>query len=127
MSAAIDHLAVPRMFGGAVNSAHVSRFHQWALTQTTAYPVVAGHTLPEPATPWAVSVLREQAARLVTALRIVCGGSVVATHGMYAQASDEFPIVLGTAALMSGFDPADEQRPTVFTRDDVHAVLRVYE
>jgi hypothetical protein len=49
------------------------------------------------------------------------------TLGRYAQASDEFPIVLGTSAGMFGFDPADEQRPTVFTRDDVHAVLRVYQ
>jgi hypothetical protein len=127
MSAAIDHLAVPRMSGGTVNSAHVSRFHQWALAQTTTHPVVAGHNPPEPATPSAFPALQEKAARLVTALRIVCGGSVVASRSMYAQASGEFPIVSGTSAIMSAFDPADEQRPTVLTRDDLNAVLRVHQ
>jgi hypothetical protein len=34
------------------------------------------------------------ASRLITALRIVCGGSAITTRLMYAQADSEFPIVL---------------------------------
>ncbi len=49
MSAAIDHLAVPRMSaGGGVNGARVSRFDQWALTTAGAYPVADGRPIAAP-------------------------------------------------------------------------------
>lgn len=39
VSAAIGYLAVPIAFAGGPNSVTVSRFHQWALTRCTSYPV----------------------------------------------------------------------------------------
>jgi hypothetical protein len=123
MSAAINNLAVPRIPGSSGNSAQVSYRDQWALTATRAYPVVAGHRQTTQAA--AFPTLDEPAARLITALRIVCGGSVVATRGMFAQADGEFPIVLGESAMMSRFDGADSDRPTILMSsalDDFYAM-----
>ncbi|MET8054639.1 hypothetical protein ABZU75_44410 [Streptosporangium sp. NPDC005286] len=111
MSAAIDHLAVPRMSGGSVNGARVSRFDQWALTVERSYPVTDGRSIAVSQPP-AFPTLYEPANTLIRALRIVCGGSVVATRSMFAQADDEFPIVLGVSAMLSAFDGADNDRPT---------------
>ena len=51
MSAAIDHLAVPRMPGGSLNVARVSRFDQWAIMTTRAYPVADGRPIATPQPP----------------------------------------------------------------------------
>ena len=75
MSAAIDHLTVPRMAGGSVNGVRVSHFDQWALMTTRAYPVAGDNPIAAPQSP-AFPTLYEPAISLITALRIVCGGSV---------------------------------------------------
>jgi hypothetical protein len=116
MSAAIDHLAVPRMSGGSVNGARVSRFDQWALMTARAYPVADGRPIESPRPP-AFPTLYEPAIALITALRIVCGGSVVSTRSMFAQADTEFPIVLGASAILTAFDSADNNRPTYLLTD----------
>lgn len=63
-----------------------------------AYPVADGGPIAAPQPP-AFPTLYEPANSLITALRIVCGGSVVATRSMFAQADDEFPIVQGVSAI----------------------------
>jgi hypothetical protein len=82
----------------SVNGARVSRFDQWALMTARAYPVADGGPIAAPQPP-AFPTLYEPANSLITALRIVCGGSVVATRSMFAQADDEFPIVQGVSAI----------------------------
>jgi hypothetical protein len=125
-SAAIDLLAVPRMSaGGGVNGARVSRFDQWALTATVAYPVADGDPIAAPQGP-AFPVLYEPATLLITALRIVCGGSVVVTRSMFAQADDEFPIVQGVSATLTAFDGADNDRPTYLLADALDAFRSAY-
>jgi hypothetical protein len=125
VSAAIDHLAVPRMPGAGVNSARVSRFDQWALTRSRTYPVADGSPIAAPQPP-AFPTLYEPATLLVTALRIVCGGSVVATRSMFAQADDEFPLVQGVSGIMNAFDRADNDRPTYLVTDALEAFRATY-
>lgn len=125
MSAAIDHLAVPRMSGGSVNGARVSRFDQWALMTARAYPVADGRPIDNPRPP-AFPTLYEPAIALITALRIVCGGSVVSTRSMFAQAHTEFPIVLGASAVLTAFDSADNDRPTYLLTDKLDDFRTTY-
>ncbi|MFY1696085.1 hypothetical protein [Solwaraspora sp. WMMA2101] len=126
MGFAIDQLAVPRMVGGSVNSVRISRFDQWALTITRTYPVVAGHGDHQaPAAP-AFPTLDGSARRVVTALRLVCGGSVVATRPLLAQSDDEFPIVPSYTAIHSAFDSADNERPTLLMTDGLGQFRAVY-
>ena len=125
MSAAIDHLAVPRMSGTGVNSVHVSRFDQWALMRSRTYPVADGSPIAAPQPP-AFPTLYEPATLLITALRVVCGGSVVATRSMFAQADGEFPIVQGVSAIMNAFDRADNDRPTYLMTDALDAFKGTY-
>jgi hypothetical protein len=126
MSAAIDHLAVPRTSpAGGVNGARVSRFDQWALTTTAAYPVADGSPIAAPQAP-VFPALYEPATLLITALRIVCGGSVVATRSMFAQADDEFPVVQGVSASLTAFDSADNGRPTVLSAAALDAFRATY-
>lgn len=125
MSAAINHLAVPRMFGGGVNGARVSRFDQWALMTTRAYPVADGRHIASPQ-PAAFPTLYDPAVALVTALRIVCGGSVVSTRSMFAQIDTEFPIALGASATLTAFDSADNDRPTYLLTDQLDAFRTTY-
>jgi hypothetical protein len=66
--------------------------------------------------------------RLVRALRIVCGGSVIATRSIHAQHDDDFPLDLGETAVLLALDTADLTRPTrLLRRDDVDAVREVYQ
>jgi hypothetical protein len=126
MGAAIDQLAVPRMVGGSVNGVRISRFDQWALTSARAYPVVARHGDSQAPTAPAFPTLDGPARRLVTALRLVCGGSVVTTRSMLAQSDDEFPIVPSYTAIHSAFDSADNERPTLLMTDALDQFRAAY-
>lgn len=126
LSTAINSNAVPRMDGGAVNSARVHRYDQWALMTTHEFPVAAGDQQVATPQPLAFPMLDEPAERLVTALRLVCGGSVVATRSMYEQADTEFPFVSGGSAVLSAFNGADNDRPTILQSDAVDTVRGTY-
>ena len=127
MSRAIQVLAVPAEFSGGPNSVQVSRFHQWAMTRERSYPVHTG-PLPEHPTAPDFPSLEEPAQRLVTALRIVCGGPVVATRPIHAQHDEDFPPTLDATAMRSEVVAADIDRPTMLLTDEqVAAVRAVYE
>jgi hypothetical protein len=126
LSAAINSNAVPRMDGGAVNNARVHRYDQWALMTAHEYPVVAGDHQGSTSQAPLLPVLDEPAARLVTGLRLVCGGSVVATRSMSAQADDEFPFVPSGTAILSAFTGADNDRPTILLPAAADAVRNTY-
>jgi hypothetical protein len=72
-------------------------------------------------------MLDEPATRLVTALRLVCGGSVVATRSLAAQADDEFPFVPSGTASLRAFSGADNDRPTVVQPENIEAVRTAYQ
>lgn len=127
MSAAIGYQAVPVTFAGGPNSVTVSRFHQWALIRCTSYPVCSSMDSPaQPAAPVFPSLV-EPASRLVTALRLVCGGSVTATRAIRRQPDDDFPQGLGPTASLSALPTFDEERPTILEREQVEAVSDVYK
>jgi hypothetical protein len=88
--------------------------------------VVAGSVgiVPPDAEPF--PTLAEPASRLITALRIVCAGSAITIRPMYAQADDEFPIVVGARAMLASFGAADITRPTRLMPDDADIVRAVY-
>jgi len=126
LSVAIYNNAVPRLDGGAVNNAHVHRYDQWALMTTHEYPVIAGDHQIDTPRPALFPVLDEPAARLVTALRLVCGGSGIATRSMFAQADDEFPFVPSGTAILTAFTGADNDRPTILLSTAADTVRNVY-
>lgn len=128
MSNAIDQLAAPRQWGGGGgNSVRVSRYDQWALVTSQAYLVAVGPgDDAQPPKAAAFPTLFEPGTRLVTALRIVCGGSVVATRPMFAQDDSEFPLVLNTQTMGNSFDSADYDRPTILVTDAVDHVQAMY-
>ncbi len=129
MSRAIQVLAVPAEFSGGPNSVQVSRFHQWAVTKEQSYPV-RSYKLGMPEHPQAPSFpsLEEPVQRLVTALRVVCGGSVVATRPIHMQHDDDFPRDVEGSAALPAVGLADVNRPTLLlTEDHVSTVRSVYE
>ncbi|MFB9235027.1 hypothetical protein ACFFWC_05680 [Plantactinospora siamensis] len=126
VSAAIGYLAVPIAFAGGPNSVTVSRFHQWALTRCTSYPVYSDMEVPAQPTAPESGALVEPASRLVTALRLVCGGSVTATRAIRCPPDDDFPQGLGPTASLSALPTFDEDRPTILGREQVEAVREVY-
>jgi hypothetical protein len=63
---------------------------------------------------------------LVTALRIVCGGSVVSTRSILAQDESEFPFVRSSSAMMTAFNSADNGRPTHLMSDALDVFLAAY-
>ncbi|WP_222947239.1 hypothetical protein [Micromonospora aurantiaca (nom. illeg.)] len=126
MSAAIGYHAVPINFAGGPNSVTVSRFHQWALARCTSYPVCSSMDVPAQPTAPEFPSLVEPASRLVTALRLVCGGSVTATRAIRCQPDNDFPQGLGPTASLSALPAFDEERPTILGREQVEAVREVY-
>jgi hypothetical protein len=128
MSRTIQVLAAPAEFGGGPNSVQVSRFHQWAVTKEQSYPVRSykQEMLEQPQAPSFPS-LEVPAQRLVTALRVVCGGSVVATRPIHMQHDEDFPRDVEGSAALSSAGLADVRRPTLLLTDEhVDAVLNVY-
>ncbi len=129
MSQAIQMLAVPAEFSNGPNSVQVSRFHQWAVTKEQSYPVRSyKQGMPEhPQAPGFPS-LEEPAQRLVTALRVVCGGSVVSTRAIHAPHDDGFPFGVEASAVLLVVGVADVNRPTLLLTDQhLDAVRSVYE
>jgi len=128
MSRAIRVRAVPAEFSGGPNSVQVSRFHQWAVTREQSYPVHSyKQGIPEHPQAPSFPSLEDPVQKLVTALRVVCGGSVVATRPIHAQHDDDFPRDVEGAALPA-VGAADVNRSTLLLTDEhVDAVRSVYK
>lgn len=129
MSRAIQVLAAPAEFSAGPNSVQVSRFHQWAVTREQSYPVRSYRQgMPERPQGPNFPSLEEPVQRLVTALRVVCGGSVVATRPIHMQHDDDFPHDIEGSAVLTAVGLADVNRPTLLlTEEHVDAVRSVYE
>ncbi len=113
LSAAIGYHAVPAIFAGGTNTVQVGRAHQWGVTFESVYPIVAD----SPEFPQAADVEgpTANAHRVVAALRMVCGGSVVATRLLHLQHDEDFPLLSGLGAVLSEVPAADYARPTLLT------------
>jgi hypothetical protein len=113
ISDAIRVQGVPGEFGSGPNSFEVSWLNQWALVTERSFPVHSGkQAQPDQPAAAPFPTLLEPAARLVQALRVVCGGSVIATRPIYAQHDQDFPADLGATAALPPVGLADLDRPT---------------
>lgn len=127
MSAAIRVQGVPTEFVGT-NSVEVSWLNQWALVTERAFPVVSGkYGMPDqPVAPLFPS-MDEAASRLVQALRIVCGGSVITTRPVRAQHDDDLPVDLGEIAALPAIGTADLNPPTrLLSSEEIDTLQEVY-
>jgi hypothetical protein len=126
LNQAVYHGAVSIERTLSVAAIQVSRLTQWALGRTQAYPLHHGHNpMPDgPPPDWAA--LGDAGDRLVTALRVVCGGSVAVTRCLRVQHEDDFPVMNGASALLSRVTPVDFERPAVLTPDQVQPLREVF-
>ena len=128
ISQAIQFLAIPVEFGSGPTSVEVSRFHQWAVTREQDYPVHSYKAgMPEHPRGPAFPSLEEPARGLVTALRIICGGSTVATRPIYAPLDENAPPAIEGSAVRSAVGIADIDRPTLLITEQADAVREVYQ
>jgi hypothetical protein len=70
--------------------------------------------------------LDEPAERMLAALRLICGGSVVTTRSIHAQADCEFQFLHSGSALLTGFAGADKDRPTILSTDAIEQFRATY-
>jgi hypothetical protein len=130
ISDAIRVQGVPGEFGSGPNSFEVYWLNQWAPVTERSFPVHSGkQAQPDQPAATPFPTLLEPAARLVQALRIVCGGSVIATRPIYAQHDQDFPADLGATAALPPVGLADLDRPTWLLdsqqAEDVREVFRL--
>jgi hypothetical protein len=127
MSWAIGRGAVPAEFTGGPQFVSVEPDHQWALTRTRPCPILSADERPEtPAAPDFPALL-EPGQRLVTALRIVCGGSVVSTRTIWQQHEADFPILDGGTTVLTAQAAVDYTRPTWLSGDNLRDLVAVYK
>jgi hypothetical protein len=123
---AIRVLAIPVDRHDSPTSITISRFNQVALVLEHDHPFVAERDMPDqPAVPVVAQVDR-CAARLITALRVVCGGSVAATRLMRMLHPDELEWNGSGQAQLTRLGMVDPDRCVVLFADDIEAVLEVY-
>jgi len=126
MSAAIRVQGVPGEFGAGPNAFEVSWLNQWAVVTEQSFPLRTGPLERTTAAPF--PILQKPANQLVQALRIVCGGSVIATRPILVQHEDDFPADLGESALLAPVGVADLDRPTYLVSDsEMDDVREIYQ
>ncbi|WP_433720338.1 hypothetical protein ACQP2Y_35220 [Actinoplanes sp. CA-051413] len=126
VSAAIMRHAVPAEFLGGPTFVSVEPDHQWALSVESNFPIISASEMPKHPTAGPFPVLDGPAERLVKALRVVCGGSVVSTRSVRLQHDDDFPLLSGPTAVLTSLSAVDFTRPTLLTGDDVVEVSRLF-
>ncbi|KAA9375957.1 hypothetical protein F5972_24870 [Microbispora cellulosiformans] len=109
LSAAIQ-TGLPDQAASSTLSRTVSRFYQHAVTKETTYPIRVGDVpgpvvVPQP--------IEDDALRLQTALRLVCGGSVTTGRPFQMQHPDDFGANPGYSASLSWSQSPDLERPTL--------------
>jgi hypothetical protein len=123
---ALDSAAVPVEGNLSPVAVQVSRLNQWALSRTTTHQIRYGYDVPPDGTPPSADDLADEQRRLVTALRVVGGGSVTTTRRLGAQHEDDFPIFTGAQTTLQRVVPVDLQRPCELTRDRVEIFVEVF-
>jgi hypothetical protein len=128
LSAGIRVQAVPGEFGGGPTSFEVSWLNQWALVVERSFPVHSGaDDLPGSPAAGPFPSLPEPAEQLVRALRIICGGSVIASRPIHIQHDEDFPFDLGASAMLSPVGFADLDRPTRLDSNQIADLRDVFQ
>jgi hypothetical protein len=112
LSAGIQVLGIPVEAGAGTTNLTVSYLNQHALVRTHTYPIHYG-PLAEPVVPLALPSFAEPANRLVTALRLVCGGTVTLGRPIQLQDPQDFDAHPGYSASNTPVDIPDLTSPTV--------------
>lgn len=120
LSAAIQS-GLPDQATSSTLSRAVSRFYQHAVIKETAYPIRVGDVpgpvvVPQP--------IEDDALRLQTALRLVCGGSVTTGRPFQMQHPDDFGANPGYSASLSWSQSPDLERPTLLLSPTQTASIR---
>jgi hypothetical protein len=105
----------------------VWRFNQVGLTLEHDHLFVAERDLPKQTTPAVVQAIEEPAARLITALRVVCGGSLSATRRLRMLHLDELEATGSAEAHLTRLGSLDPEHPIVLFADHVAELRRVFE
>ena len=109
LSAAVE-LGLPAQAPTTPLGRMVPRTYQYALVKVTPYPVQVGSppdpvTVPEP--------IEDDARRLQTALRLMCGGSVTLGRSIQMQHEGDFDAGLGYSASLAKVELPDEDHRTL--------------
>lgn len=125
LSEAVRVMGIPIGQFTSTNSFNLSRFHQNALVLERSFPVHTGSDQhPDAAMP---SPFDDAARRMITALRVVCGGSVTYGRPMRLQNQDDFDAQRYASAILTEVHHPAEDRPTLLVdRAKVEELHEVY-
>ena len=123
VSEAVRVMGIPIGQFTSTNSFLLSRFHQNALVLERNLPVHSGHDQHSDAA--APSPFDNAARRMLTALRLVCGGSVTYGRPMCLQNQEDFDAQRYASAALTEVHHPVEDRPTLLI--DPTEVLELHE
>ncbi|PWI06397.1 hypothetical protein DIZ27_33415 [Streptomyces sp. NWU339] len=125
LSEAVRVMGIPIGQFTSTNSFILSRLHQNALVLERDFPVHSGSDQhPDAATP---SPFDDAARRMLTALRVVCGGSVTYGRPMRLQDQEDFDAHRYASAILTAVHHPTEGRPTLLVdRAKVEELHEVY-
>ncbi|MGZ0153658.1 hypothetical protein ACXJJ3_41775 [Kribbella sp. WER1] len=126
IAAALRVMAVPVERHDSPTSITISRLNQVALVLEHAHPFVAERDMPErPATP-AVTEVDQAASLLITALRIVCGGSTAASRLLRLLHPDELESNGSAQAQLTQLGTVDPNRRVVLFAEQTVDLVQVF-
>ncbi|MFD3399239.1 hypothetical protein ACFWUU_01100 [Kribbella sp. NPDC058693] len=127
IGAALRVIGIPVERLDTPTSVTVSRFNQVGLTFEHDHPFVAERDLPKQTAPVVVQAIEEPAARLITALRVVCGGSTAATRRLRMLHLDEVEASGSAEAHLTPLGTLDPERPVVLLANDIAELRHVFD
>lgn len=124
LSEAVRVMGIPIGPFTSTNSITLSRFHQNALVLERPLPVHSGNDQHPDAT--VPSPFSNASRRMLTALRLVCGGSVAYGRPMCLQNQEDFDAQRYASAILTEVHHLADNRPTLLVDpakvDDLHEV-----
>lgn len=126
LSAAVQVLGVP-VDSLSPTSVRVLREYQYALVKVYDFPIQIGHRDAAQGQLSPPAPLIEQARLLVTALRLVCGGSVTLGRPVRMQGSEDFDPTMGSSAERIGVElPDPARRTSVYEPVQVELIANIH-
>ena len=127
IAAALRVMALPVERHDSPTSITVSRLNQVALVLEHDHPFVAERDMPERPTVPTVEQVDQAASRVITALRVVCGGSTAASRLLRMLHPDELEANGSAQAQLTHIGTVDPDRAVVLFADQTAALLQVFQ
>jgi hypothetical protein len=128
ISGALGTGAVPIERTTHFTAVQIARQNQWALSITQTYPMEFGYGTTDPSRqPPTFEATQAAGQRLVTALRIVCGGSIAATRCLHGQHEEDFPLLTGNSVSLVRTNTVDLDRPCILFADQIQDLVEIFE